>query len=149
MNPKNVLAEFSRAQKSLQAAKLLQADGLFEDAVSRAYYAVMHAAKAALLIHDRLAESHVAIRRYFGSVLVRAGRIEKEWAGILAREHDRRVAADYNANLLMDAESSFLSCGGGDARQPAEARRSGPRLAVACGSYQGGAGLLPAVSGRD
>lgn len=107
MNPKNVLAEFSRAQKSLQAAKLEQADGLFEDAVSRAYYAVMHAAKAALLIHDRLAESHVAIRRYFGSVLVRAGRIEKEWAGILAREHDRRVAADYNANLLMDAESSL------------------------------------------
>lgn len=107
MNPKNVLAEFSRAQKSLQAAKLEQADGLFEDAVSRAYYAVMHAAKAALLIHDRLAESHVAIKRYFGSVLVRAGRIEKEWAGILAREHDRRVAADYNANLLMDAESSL------------------------------------------
>ena len=47
MNPKNVRAEFARAQKSLQAAKLLHADGLFEDAVSRAYYAVMHSAKAA------------------------------------------------------------------------------------------------------
>ncbi len=49
MNPKNVRAEFARALKALQAAKLLQADRLFEDAVSRAYYAVMHAAKAALL----------------------------------------------------------------------------------------------------
>jgi uncharacterized protein (UPF0332 family) len=44
MNAKNVRAEFTRATKSLQAAKVLQADGLFEDAVSRAYYAVMHAA---------------------------------------------------------------------------------------------------------
>ena len=107
MNLKNVHAEFARALKALQAAKLLQAEGLFEDAVSRAYYAVMHAAKAALLVHDRIAESHAAIRRYFGSMLVRTGRIEKEWAGILAREQDRRIAADYNANLLMDAESSL------------------------------------------
>ncbi len=107
MNPKNVRAEFARALKALQAAKLLQADRLFEDAVSRAYYAVMHAAKAALLVHDQIAESHAAIRRHFGSVLVRNGRIEKEWAGILAKEQDRRIAADYNANLLMDAESSL------------------------------------------
>ncbi len=95
MNPKNVQAEFTRALKSLQAAELLQADGLFEDAVSRAYYAVMHAAKAALLVHDQIAESHVAIRRLFGSVLVQTGNIEKEWASILAREQDRRIAADY------------------------------------------------------
>ncbi len=91
MNLKNVQAEFARARKALQAAKLLQADSLFEDAVSRAYYAVMHAAKAALLVHDQIAESHAAVRRLFGSVLVQPGRIEKEWASILAREQDRPV----------------------------------------------------------
>lgn len=107
MNPKNVRAEFVRAQKSLQAAKILQADGLFEDAISRAYYAVMHAAKAALLVHDKVSESHAAIRRHFGSVLVRSGRIEKEWATILAREQDRRVAADYDATLSIDADASL------------------------------------------
>ncbi len=107
MNPKNVLAEFARALKALQAAKLRQSDNLFEDAVSRAYYAVMHAAKAALLVHNQIAESHTAVRRLFGSVLVQTDRIEKEWAGILAREQDRRIAADYNANLLMDTESSL------------------------------------------
>lgn len=107
MNPKNVRAEFTRALKSLQAAKVLQADSLFEDAVSRAYYAVMHAAKAALLVHDRIAESHAAIRRHFGSVLVRTGRIEKEWATTLAKEQDRRIAADYDAALSMDAESTL------------------------------------------
>lgn len=56
MNPKNVRAEFARAQKSLRAAKTLQADGLYEDAASRAYYAVMHSTKAALLVHDKVSE---------------------------------------------------------------------------------------------
>lgn len=107
MNLKNVHAEFARARKALQAAKLLQADSLFEDAVSRAYYAVMHAAKAALLVHDQIAESHAAVRRLFGSVLVQPGRIEKEWASILAREQDRRIAADYNASLSIDEESAL------------------------------------------
>ena len=107
MNPKNVRAEFARAQKSLQAAKLLHADGLFEDAVSRAYYAVMHSAKAALLVHDQVSASHAAIRRLFGSVLVRSGLIEKPWATILAREQDRRIAADYDATLSIDADASL------------------------------------------
>jgi uncharacterized protein (UPF0332 family) len=107
MNPKNIRAEFARAQKSLLAAKTLQTEGLFEDAVSRAYYAVMHWAKAALLAHDKVSETHAAIRRDFGSVLVRSGRIEKEWATILAREQDRRIAADYDATLSINADASL------------------------------------------
>jgi uncharacterized protein (UPF0332 family) len=107
MNPKNIQAELTRAVKSLQAAKILREEGLFEDAVSRAYYAVMYAAKAALLVHDTISESHATIRRLFGSELVKPGLIEKEWASILAREQDRRIAADYNASHLMDADSSL------------------------------------------
>ena len=107
MNPKNVRAELARARKSLQAAKVLHADGLFEDAVSRAYYAVMHSAKAALLVHEKISASHAAIRRLFGSILVRSGRIEKEWATILAREQDRRIAADYDATLSIAADASL------------------------------------------
>lgn len=76
MNPDNVLAEFERAKRALQAARNLHEDGLHEDAVSRSYYAVMHAAKAALLFHDAIAESHAAVGRLFGSVLVLPGIIQ-------------------------------------------------------------------------
>ena len=69
MNPDNVLEELERAQRALRAAQILHANDLFEDAVSRSYYAVMHA----------------AVRRLFGSVLVRPGLIEREWASVLAR----------------------------------------------------------------
>lgn len=40
--------ELARAKKALIAAKTLIEKGLFENCVSRAYYAVLHAAKAAL-----------------------------------------------------------------------------------------------------
>lgn len=106
MNPENVLAEFKRAEKALRAAQVLYADGLFEDAVSRSYYAVMHAAKAALLVHDAIAESHAAVRRLFGAVLVRPGLVEEEWAAVLAREQDRRIAADYDVGVSWDSEGS-------------------------------------------
>ncbi len=117
MNPENVLAEFGRAKKALRAAQILHADGLLEDAISRSYSAVMHAAKAALLFHDTIVESHAALRRLFGQVLVRPGLIEKEWAAILGREQDERVAADYgigtswepeDASRLVEEAATFL-----------------------------------------
>lgn len=105
MNPENVLAEFERATRALQAAKNLRTDGLYEDAVSRSYYPVMHAAKAALLIHDAIAESHAAVRRLFGAVLVRKGILEKEWASVLAREQDERIIADYAVGTVWKPEA--------------------------------------------
>lgn len=102
MNLENVLEEFERAKRALQAAKNLHEDGLYEDAVSRSYYAVMHAAKAALLVHDAIAESHAAVRRLFGAVFVRPGLIEEKWADVLAREHRRRIAADYGVGVSWE-----------------------------------------------
>ena len=66
MNRNMVLAEWQRATQSLHAAELLAREGYREDAVSRAYYAVLHAAKAALLVHDVATTSHAAVRRMFG-----------------------------------------------------------------------------------
>lgn len=106
MNPDNVLAEFERAKRVLQAARNLHEDRLHEDTISRSYYAVMHAAKAALLVHDAIAESHATVGRLFGSVLVRPGLIEAEWTDVLAREHRRRIAADYSIGASWESEES-------------------------------------------
>lgn len=105
MNPENVVAEFERAKKALRAAQTLYADHLPEDAVSRSYYAAMHAAKAALLVHDTIAESHAAVRRLFGVVLAHPGLVEEEWASILAKEQDRRIAADYDVDVLWESDA--------------------------------------------
>ena len=107
MNPDNVLDEVARAGQALRAATLLQEEGLFADSVSRSYYAVMHAARAALLAHDTIAESHSAVRRLFGEVLVRPGRIEKAWSTVLATEQTQRISADYEAGVSWDARTTL------------------------------------------
>ena len=106
MRQHQVQAEWKRAQKALQAAALLQQNGLAEDAISRAYYAAMHAAKAALLVHDVIAASHAAVRRLFGQVLVMSEGVEREWAQLLARSHDQRGAAEYNVDFAVDEEAA-------------------------------------------
>ena len=106
MNHENIVSEFNRGLKSLQAAQILMKEDLYEDAVSRGYYAVMHAAKAALFYHNTLAESHAALRRLFGKILVNPGHIEKEWARILSQEQDQRIVADYSIQIPISKEAA-------------------------------------------
>ena len=122
MRHHQIQAEWKRAQKAFHAVDLLQQHGLAEDAISRAYYATMHAAKAALLVHNVIAESHAAVRRLFGQVLVVAAGVEREWAQILARGHDQREAAEYNVEFVVEADAA--------ARVVPDARRFVERMAA-------------------
>jgi uncharacterized protein (UPF0332 family) len=92
MNRIMVIAEWQRAWQALRAAEVLAREGLYEDAVSRAYYATLHAAKAALFIHDVATESHAAVRRMFGLHLIRSGEIEPMWSSNLGESLDDRLA---------------------------------------------------------
>ena len=76
MNRNMVLAEWQRATQSLQATELLAREGYREDAASRADYAMLHATKAALFVHDVATTSHATVRRMFGHYLIRSGEIE-------------------------------------------------------------------------
>jgi uncharacterized protein (UPF0332 family) len=103
--------ELLRAKKALSAAKALLEFQLYEDCVSRAYYAVLHAAKAALALEGINAQSHVAVRRRFGLNLVKTGKIEKDFAQILTKEKEDRDLSDYNIHIEIDrdtAEKRFI-----------------------------------------
>jgi len=110
MNRNLALAEWQRACKSLRAADVLACEGFYEDAVSRAYYAVLHAAKAALYVHDVTAESHAGVRRLFGLHLIRAGEIEAEWSTHLSEGLDDRLAADYDTEVSFSQEEARQEC---------------------------------------
>ena len=77
MNRDEVLGERRRAARTLAAADLLVREGYPEDAVARAYYAILHGSKAALSVHDVIAESHSSVRGLFGKHLIRTGAIER------------------------------------------------------------------------
>jgi len=101
MNKAVVLAEWRRAAESLGAAESCRRDGYYADAISRTYYAILHAAKAALQLRDIAAESHAAVKRLFGLHLVQTGLVEAEWGAYIGIGLDARLTADY------DAETSF------------------------------------------
>jgi len=96
LHREEIKKELSRARKSLKSARTLFGEGLFEDALSRSYYAVLHAAKAVLLSEEVSIDSHEAVKRLFGMHLVRTGKIEKRYSKILSKEQDDRYLADYD-----------------------------------------------------
>jgi hypothetical protein len=97
VNRRLVVAEWARAQQSLSAARvLLRASGYAEQAVGASYYAIFHAAKAALAVDDIATSTHAGLRSMFGLHLVKTGRIEPEWAADLGLSPEDRVEADYN-----------------------------------------------------
>jgi uncharacterized protein (UPF0332 family) len=96
--------ELARANRSLMAAKALLENHLYEDCVSRAYYAVLHAAKAALSIEGIYPQSHRGVRRLFSLHLVRAGKIEKEFAKILTAEQEDREIGDYDIHTEIEPD---------------------------------------------
>ena len=110
MNREMAAAEWLRAVKALGAAEVLLHSGYREDSVSRSYYAILHAAKSALFVHDVATSSHAAVRSMFGLHLVRSGEIERTWAGDLAEAMDDRLMADYDAGISFTAEESRAEC---------------------------------------
>jgi uncharacterized protein (UPF0332 family) len=110
MNRSIVLAEWHRARESLRAAETLTRGGFYADAISRAYYGILHAAKAGLHVHDVVAESHAAVRRMFGLHLVRNGEIEPEWSAYLTASLDDRLTADYDVETSFSREEARNEC---------------------------------------
>ena len=107
MNQKSVLLarkELARAEKSLRAAGMLLEHELYEDAVSRAYYAVLHASKAALASLDIFPVTHQSVRRLFGLHLVKMQIIEREYATILTAEQEDRELSDYDITIVIGRE---------------------------------------------
>jgi uncharacterized protein (UPF0332 family) len=104
LNEEEIRKEISRSQKSLKSAKRLFEEGFLEDAISRSYYAVLHAAKAVLLSESVVVSSHEAVKRLFGMHLIKTGKIEPKYSKILSEEQDERYLADYDVAFSPEQE---------------------------------------------
>ena len=100
-------SELNRADKALQAAKVLLEKDLLEDCISRSYYAVLHAAKAALAMEKVTSESHRGVRRMFGLHLIKSGKLEKEWAEILIAQQEDREIGDYAIEIEIERDRAL------------------------------------------
>ena len=96
MSKGDVVGEWQRSRGSLGAAQSCLRDGYYADTVSRAYYAVFHAAKAVLLLRNIRIRNHRGLRDVFSQHIVRVGLIEPEWGREIGRLSDLRGVADYD-----------------------------------------------------
>ncbi len=84
------------AEEKLQVARELVGLSHFDDAVSRAYYAMFYAAKAALLTIGLDPHSHSGVISQFSQHFVVTRQVEKEFGRILAQAMQARQTSDYS-----------------------------------------------------
>ncbi|NBB86543.1 MAG: HEPN domain-containing protein [Bacteroidetes bacterium] len=91
-----------RARSLLESASLLRDNDFLADAVSRAYYAMFTAARAALLANDIEARTHRGVRRVFSDHFIRTGAIAEDLGRWFSRAGQLRNLADYDPDASSD-----------------------------------------------
>jgi uncharacterized protein (UPF0332 family) len=90
----NVTLELAKGQNALHAARLCADAGLWDDAVSRAYYAAFHHVQALLFSAGLEARSHTGTHHLFHLHLVRPGHVPARLGKLLAGLQKYREQAD-------------------------------------------------------
>lgn len=83
------------AESKMSHARQIFDIGLYDDAISRAYYAMFYAAKAALLHKGLDLRKHSSAVAKFREVFVITGRIEPEYLRYLGQAQSARERSDY------------------------------------------------------
>ena len=91
----DVAEHLQSADEFLRESEHLIAGGFFRGAVGRAYYAMFHAATAALLSRGIERSSHHGILAAFGERLVKPGLVESRFHTYIREAFARRSECDY------------------------------------------------------
>jgi len=105
------------ADLRMAAVRNLIINGFYDDAVSRAYYAMYYAAKAGLLTIGVKVKKHSSTFALINDHFVRTGLLEKKYISLLGRAQRARERSDYTpaistkeseANLILNDAETFI-----------------------------------------
>jgi uncharacterized protein (UPF0332 family) len=99
----NLMAD---AKEKLEVAQLNLDHDFYRDAISRAYYAVLHAADAALATQGFVPKSHAGTNTLFSYHLIKKGLVDKQFKGLVGRAAGARLQADYYHNVKFTREDA-------------------------------------------
>jgi uncharacterized protein (UPF0332 family) len=102
----NAVEELLHAERALAAAVALLSLGLFDEAVSRAYFAAYHAAAAVLLSAGLEARSHQGMHDLLFTRFVKPGEFSRSVTRDFAALQTFRQRADYGRSETFDAATS-------------------------------------------
>ncbi len=96
----------AQAVECIEDAQVLLDHDRLAAVVTRAYYAMFHAATAALLGEDARRSSHRGLLSVFGERLVKTNRIHREFFEHFREAFERRQQADYEPLTDIDRQSA-------------------------------------------
>ena len=99
-----IAAEVARGDSAVEEAELLLAASKLVGAVSRAYYAAFHHARALLLTVGEEPRSHAGLTRLLQRDFVSTGLLAPEVGALLSRLLTFRQDADYTAEYVFTTE---------------------------------------------
>ena len=102
----SALAEFSLADEELNIADSLLQAGFARVSLTRAYFAVFHAARARLYAAGFEPRTHAGVQHLFNQHFVRTARFEPGVSRLMARLQKYREEADYSRAFVIDAEGA-------------------------------------------
>ena len=109
MEPKTkdlIVIQIEKSNEKLKAARVLLKEGFADDAISRAYYSMFHAASAVLFAEGITVESHSALKTMFGLHFVKTGKIDKKYGRWLNKLKDERENGDYDIFTSFEREDA-------------------------------------------
>jgi uncharacterized protein (UPF0332 family) len=106
INKELLNAYINVSNDKIESAEILFKNKKYDDAISRAYYAVFHCAQALLQSIGVKAESHSGVRQLFGLHFIKEGRLNKKFGKYLKNLKDEQENGDYGIFTLIDREDA-------------------------------------------
>ena len=111
MNRELVIAEWKKASGALRSARILTDAGEYDDAVTRAYYAMRHASLAALATRGVTPpRTHQGVQNAVRNQLVHDGELSADRLEDLGHGRQTRESADYDAFAWTNQEEAEGAC---------------------------------------
>ena len=109
----NASERLAKARTSLVAARLLLKEGLESDACSRAYYAMVDAARAALMasgapVSAEKARTHSGAISAFSLYRIKSGKLTAVHGAGLCQAHQARLVADYQGDSVAPERAAAI-----------------------------------------
>lgn len=102
----NARLEIAKGEAALEEARILLANGKYDGAVSRSYYAVFHYASAALMSKGLEARSHIGMQRLFHLHFIRTKIFSEEMGIILSHTQKAREEANYYPEISFSEKTA-------------------------------------------
>ena len=98
----------ARAVDKLTVAEILLANGAWDDAASRAYYAAFHAITALLFSNGKSYSSHAQLLGAFNRDFVKSQVFHRDFTAILTRLFEDRQSGDYDVFAAISEDDARL-----------------------------------------